>query len=298
MLLIYPPQAKPCEPPAGIAGLAGAMRGQGISCTLLDANLEAQLHLLGQPVSASDTWSRRATRNRAANLAALRQSATYGQPDRYRRAVADLNRLLNRQGQENGLDLSLANYQDPAHSPLASTDLLAAAEHPGANIFYPYFSRRLPELIDAEQPSLVGVSINYLSQALTGFAMLGFLRQRYPNLPLLAGGGLITSWLRNPGFRNPFGGLPRRGSAAGQAGPAGSKTWAGPRLFRPAAHRLSVTGPHPALCRLLGLLLEEVRLLPGDRRAQPLCGAAGKQGAGRSHRARPSPPAGPYPLPG
>jgi hypothetical protein len=30
MLLIYPPAAKPCEPPAGIAHLAGALRGNGL----------------------------------------------------------------------------------------------------------------------------------------------------------------------------------------------------------------------------------------------------------------------------
>ena len=46
MLLIYPPMAKPCEPPAGIARLAGALRGHRIPCTLLDANLEGQRFLL------------------------------------------------------------------------------------------------------------------------------------------------------------------------------------------------------------------------------------------------------------
>ena len=43
MLLIYPPVAKPCEPPAGLAYLAGALRGNDLPCTLLDANLEGQL---------------------------------------------------------------------------------------------------------------------------------------------------------------------------------------------------------------------------------------------------------------
>lgn len=37
--------------------------------------------------------------------------------------------------------------------------------------------------------------------------MIGFLRTRFPGLTLVLGGGLVTSWLRRPGWRNPFGGL-------------------------------------------------------------------------------------------
>ncbi len=48
VLLIHPPLAKGCEPPAGIARLAGALRGAGLTCRVLDANLEGQLHLLAQ----------------------------------------------------------------------------------------------------------------------------------------------------------------------------------------------------------------------------------------------------------
>ena len=43
MLLIFPPVAKPCEPPAGIAKLAGALKAHGVPCTVLDANLEGML---------------------------------------------------------------------------------------------------------------------------------------------------------------------------------------------------------------------------------------------------------------
>lgn len=62
MLLIYPPAAKPCEPPAGIPLLAGALRGNGLPCTLLDANLEGMLFLLGSTAEPDDTWGRRARR--------------------------------------------------------------------------------------------------------------------------------------------------------------------------------------------------------------------------------------------
>jgi hypothetical protein len=100
MLLVFPPVAKPCEPPAGIAKLAAALRAGGVACTVLDANVEGMLHLLHAPSAASDVWSRRAFRNRDANLAALRDRRTYRSPARYGRAVSDVNRLLSLAGRE------------------------------------------------------------------------------------------------------------------------------------------------------------------------------------------------------
>jgi len=207
MLLIYPPVAKPCEPPAGIARLAGVLRGNGLEATLLDANLEGLLFLLGSAPTPDDTWSRRAGKNVAANLAALRRPATYRNRDRYQRAVADVNRVLEMVGQARDIALSLANYQDPALSPLKSADLLQAARQYADNLFFAYFSQRLAQLLADKKPALVGISLNYLSQALTTFAMVGFLKANYPGLQVVLGGGLVTSWLRNPAWRNPFGGL-------------------------------------------------------------------------------------------
>jgi radical SAM superfamily enzyme YgiQ (UPF0313 family) len=207
MLLIYPPAAKPCEPPAGIAHLAGALRGNGLPCTLLDANLEGLLFLLGAAEQPHDTWGRRAHRNLETNLAALRSHALYANQDRYQRAVADVNRMLELVGLGKNVALSLANYQDAALSPLKSADLLRAAEHPEENIFYVYFAKRLQELLAEEAPGLLGFSLNYLSQAIPAFAMIGFVKEIAPALPVVLGGGLVTSWLSNPAWKNPFGGL-------------------------------------------------------------------------------------------
>lgn len=206
MLLIFPPIAKACEPPAGVTALAGALRKHGLNCTVFDANLEAQLQLITLPLPATDTWSKRAERSRVANLAALRNPATYANPDRYRRSVMDLNRLLDKIAPA-GLSISLVNYQDDALSPIRSADLLKAAAHPEDNIFHGFFSVRLRELIAATSPTLVGLSLNYLSQALPTFAMIGFLRCEYPHLKIVLGGGLVTSWLANPSWHNPFTGL-------------------------------------------------------------------------------------------
>ena len=140
MLLIFPPVAKPCEPPAGIARLAAALHGHGLPCRLLDANMEGMLWLLGQPCDAPDTWSRRALRNIPANLASLRDLQTYRSLDRYSRAVRDVNRALAVAGRESGAIVGLGDYRHSEFSPLASSDLLYAAEHPEQNPFYPWLA--------------------------------------------------------------------------------------------------------------------------------------------------------------
>jgi hypothetical protein len=207
MLLIHPPVAKACEPPAGIARLAGALRGNGHECSLLDMNLEGQLFLLGLPVDAGDTWSRRSAKNLSGNLDALRSVHLYQNFSRYQRAVADVNRVVEVVGRQGDASISLANYQENL-SPLKSDDLLQAANQPEKNIFFPYFSKRLQQLLDDDNsPAVVGFSLNYLSQAVCTFAMIGFLRKNYAGLQIVVGGGLITSWLRNPGWQNPFAGL-------------------------------------------------------------------------------------------
>lgn len=207
MLLIHPPVAKPCEPPAGIARLAGALQTAGVPCRLLDASLEGLLWLTERPPADTDTWTRRAAGSRERHLAALRDPRTYGSFDRYTRAVRDLNRLAAEAGREAGATAGLADFRQADLSPLRSADLLRAAESPEHNVFHPWFSMRLEELLGDGAVRTVAFSLNFLSQALCTFAMIGHVRKRYPGLTIVLGGGLVTSWLRRPGWRNPFGGL-------------------------------------------------------------------------------------------
>ena len=207
MLLIHPPVAKPCEPPAGIAKLAGTLKYHGIKHSVLDANLEGLLALLDRPLPASDRWTTRAHRNRHRHLRALKDRMTYHSADRYRRAVADINRLVQKAPGRQSIQLSLVNYQDRDLSPLRSADLRRVFHNPEANPFYSYFRSRLESLLKEKQPEMVGLSLNYLSQALCTFAMLGFIRRQWPEVKLILGGGLITSWVRQPGWQNPFANL-------------------------------------------------------------------------------------------
>jgi hypothetical protein len=207
VLLVHPPVSKPCEPPAGIARLAGALKGHGIEYGLIDANLEGLMSLLKVNITAADTWTRRALRNVSRNVDALRDPSTYASFDRYRRAMADLNRILAYSPGNARVHAGLCNYDDERLSPVRSDDLLATTANPHWNPFYPYFSERLDKAIEGDRPSLVGFSLNYLSQALTTFAMIGFVKERFPGIKVALGGGLVTSWVRNPSWINPFAGL-------------------------------------------------------------------------------------------
>ena len=207
VILIHPPVAKPCEPPAGIAKLCGALNHHRTRYGVLDANLEGLLSLLKASPIPSDTWTSRASRHLSKHLASLKSWNAYQHESRYRRATKDLNRVLEMTARSSHARLGLANYEHEELSPAKSTDLLRAAENPENNPFYPYFEKRLMEVLRNQQPSVIGFSLNYLSQALCTFAMIGFLRRECPGIKLVLGGGLVTSWMRRPRWRNPFEGL-------------------------------------------------------------------------------------------
>ncbi len=206
MILIHPPLSKPCEPPAGIARLAGSVDSDS-ALSLIDAGLESILWALNRPVESKDTWTRRSAKNLRQNLDYLRKRGSHWDIDRYTRAVKDVNRILEKSLHPSRVMISLNNYQDQDLSPLKSSDLIRTAEEPWKNPFYGYFHDRLiPQLSNASD-NFIGLSINFLSQALTAFSMIGCLKQEYPGRRIILGGGLVTSWMKSPGWKNPFAGL-------------------------------------------------------------------------------------------
>ena len=200
ILLVYPPVAKPSEPPAGLAKLSGALRLHNISHSVMDLNLEGQLFLLKNSAAAgtasTDTWTRRAVKNIEKNLKTISSRSTYGNIDRYGQAVRELNRAMQAAGSaiDGSISLGIADYSLEGLSPLNSDDLLRAAQLWRENPFYPFFSRRISEAVENGSPAYIGISLNYLSQALSAFAIAGFIRDRWPDIRIIMGGGLVTSW--------------------------------------------------------------------------------------------------------
>ncbi|MDY0222186.1 MAG: radical SAM protein [Desulfobacterium sp.] len=219
MLLIYPPSGKACEPPAGVALLAGALKHHNISCTVIDANLEAQLYIARSSRHCRDRWTRRATTHLERNLSDLRDPSLYtgdagkcsnngksNSSDRYRQRVMDVNRAV-----ASALDpryrLTLADYGDSQLSPVQSRDLISSAETFAVNPFFSYFESVLAPQIETVNPFYIGVSVCFLSQALTAFALAGWIRSKFPDARIIMGGGLITSWMSSPLWNDPFKGL-------------------------------------------------------------------------------------------
>ena len=206
-LLIHPPVVRPCEPPPGLTKLSGSLKQCGVDCEVIDANLEGLRYLCNIEPDASDTWTRRASAGVAQNLSLITHPEIYNTADRYRRTVYDINRVLAMNGRKSGVHVGLADFQDQTLSPTSSRSLTEAFESPEKNPFYPYFSKRLRQALLGDMPLLAGISLNFLSQALCGFAIAGCIKRLAPELTLAIGGGLVTSWMKQPGWKNPFEGM-------------------------------------------------------------------------------------------
>jgi len=209
IILIHPPLTKPSEPPAGLAKLSSCLAANRIDHKVIDANIEGIRYLLkdaSNKNTTNDRWTTRACKKRESNLTALQDIATYQSPSRYQRAVMDINHLINVAGKSWRVDLSLADYHDQCLSPVKSADLISAAEKPHANPFYPYFQHRLMNALE-ENPEFFGFSLNYLSQALCTFAMIGFIKRIAPRQKIILGGSLVTSWIKLGAHNDIFKGL-------------------------------------------------------------------------------------------
>lgn len=207
LLLIYPPVAKAAEAPAGVARIKQALQTHGRSCQVIDANLEGQLFLINRVARSESPRVKTAIRNRDKNLAIIRDIASFQKFDHYKRAVLESSRLLYAAGAPFHAAISFTSYKQRGLAPVRSDDLLHAAESPQTNPFYAYFVNNLLPRIWDSQPGIVGISLIYLSQALTTFALIGFLRRYVPGVRIILGGGLITSWRSQPAWRDPFSGL-------------------------------------------------------------------------------------------
>ncbi len=195
MLFIYPPISKPCEPPAGIARLAGAMRHHQLSCRLIDANIEAIRYLLS--ITHAEK-SKHIIRD-------LKEPLLYQQfPHQYKNAVRSANELLKEHGRTYDATLTLKNVRLKNQSPVRKQDLIRAYNEPQRNPFYPYFKAILLPRIEPHAHGVIAISIIYLSQALTAFSLIGLIKKHMPQCRVVIGGGLVSTWMSHPNWNDPF----------------------------------------------------------------------------------------------
>ncbi len=204
MILIFPPVAKPCEPPAGVALLSAALKEHGMDCRVVDANIKGLLYLIHSDIQVVDTWSARALRNREAIIADLKNPKLYTNIDRYHQRVYDLNKLLSLSVDQTRFRITLSDYSDNRLSSVSSKDLLKSAQNYNENPFFPFFEDRLRPEIESNTSEFIGISLCYLNQALTSFALAGWIKDQFKNRKIIMGGGLVSSWMSRPDYNSPF----------------------------------------------------------------------------------------------
>lgn len=200
ILLIQPPALIPSEPPLSLAILCSALRTAGIDTRVLDANLDAYLYLLdGERLSVlagarPKTSIHRALKHRQDSLDLLRSTEVLTSFSRYSTAVRYLNLLLSLWSVKQDERLTLGDYQYKSRSVFNPEDLNLFSSGQVRTLFYSYFETELLPTILACEPRRVAISINYLHQVFPAFELAGLLRRHDPDLQLIAGGGLLTSW--------------------------------------------------------------------------------------------------------
>lgn len=142
MFLIFPPVAKPCEPPAGVALLSAALKSKGLDCQVYDANIDGLLYLISSVEKAEDSWTRRALKHRDQLIADIKDPRLYTNADRYHQRVYDLNRLLAKAVDGSRFKISLSDYSDSHLSSVDSKDLLKSAQFHKENPFYPFLKKK------------------------------------------------------------------------------------------------------------------------------------------------------------
>ncbi|MCX7965171.1 MAG: radical SAM protein [Syntrophorhabdaceae bacterium] len=196
LLLIYPPISIPSEPPLGLARLSGALTEHNIPHEIIDANIEGIHWLLKNTDKPVDTWSKRSMKHLGTNISAIKHGQAFENIWKYKKIVLEINRLLEMAGIEKEIKITLSDYVDRALSPVKSTDLITSAKTFKNNVFFDYFFRRFEAILKTDPITIAGFSINYLSQALCAFAMIGFLKYIRPDINVIIGGSLVNSWVK------------------------------------------------------------------------------------------------------
>jgi hypothetical protein len=201
VLLLHPPAVKPSDPPLGLAVLCGHLRNRGIAVSAIDANLQAYLYLLNPVRLAAhagtrpSTALRRAIGNVPRALALLRSPEASTSFARYQSAVGHLNTALGVYGsREKEERLTLSDYGGGRLSEFAPDHLADMAAGAKSTLFNDYFQEVLLPAVVERKPGLVALSVNFRHQVLPAFELAGLLRRRLPEVVLVAGGGMLTSW--------------------------------------------------------------------------------------------------------
>jgi radical SAM superfamily enzyme YgiQ (UPF0313 family) len=223
--LVYPPQGEPSYPPLGIPSLTAFLRREGVAeLTVHDLNIDSYDYFLSRDVLGDSArqaeWRlsrlERGRRLRADQFAEYRMvsrevlSAEYVQ-EHIEEAKAALRGM--------GAEIDLPRYQWALRVIRAGLRLLSAAVFPTElrlnsyqmryspeswravkraiadrreNLYLSYYQNRaLPRLL-AEEPDLVGISVNWSWQVIPALTLARLLKARAPEVHICMGGNWVS----------------------------------------------------------------------------------------------------------
>ena len=199
-MLIYPPFAVPAGPPLGICSLTSFLRKRGVEAAVLDLNVEAYEILLSRDFPTplpEDTFSKRSLSRLEDLVKEFKSSSALKSSGNYVSLVRHLERVLWLRSAAAGAPrISFTNFKHPTLSPLRSRDLLETAEKPDLGPVGDIIMDRAISEVKGARPHWVGLSVQFLGQALPAMAIAGALKRNLPHLRIAMGGGLVTSWHR------------------------------------------------------------------------------------------------------
>lgn len=182
MILIYPPVTKASEPPAGISILSNTLSKHSIKHSVFDFNIEGQLFLL-------ERYFKNFPKKRH-YLNLIMNSKTYQNHDKYQKVISELNKGLA----YNNNRVSLANYNSEDINPLNSKDLIGLVNNYNHDIFFELYEERLKSCIESNRYTYIGISLQFINQVIPTFNLIAYIKRYFPQLKIVLGGGLITSW--------------------------------------------------------------------------------------------------------
>jgi hypothetical protein len=130
-------------------------------------------------------------------LSYLRSPAAAASFPRYAAASRHLAAALSIYRGPGGTErLTLGDYTHGGLSEFSPKDLSRVAGGREGTIFGGYFREVLLPRVAGMRPRCVGISVNYRHQVLPAFELAGLLRRALNGVPVVGGGGMLTSWMR------------------------------------------------------------------------------------------------------
>src|SRR5262245_49910194 len=225
VLLLFPPPSDPAQPYSSLPTLAAYLRAFDVDVRIADLNIEAVHHLLSADVldtsrRATAAWladaeSRpalgaldadrylRSVHARALGSAIVDDARTAAAALRYPSTYRSMRALCD---VRDAVDDSYRLVSAAAYPMVATRHKLDTGGDPWNTAFLKelvtgdtdrlllgaWLRRRVMTLVDAHQPTLVGVSLTYPDQVLLAFAALAAVRDVDPHIHTCLGGATAT----------------------------------------------------------------------------------------------------------